>query len=279
MDLTVKSNITIWVKGSGNELRISFESDTHGDEDYYGITIWGTLSTWTCYTLYFSDFRQRGFGSSVPLETSLQQVTAIRFEACSKISGEHGFFRLDDIKLKDFGKGNDTKKPGSVTGFTVKTNDPDALVLTWENPLDLDWAGTAIYRTTKAPVAWVDYSDDDFDNEVDTNEAFFSTFGYDPPSELVDIVSGTHITVYTDSQLNSKDTYYYFVKTFDCNGNTNLLDSVNEHYARGKGTPVDTVPPSAPAFTSISMGAFSNVLVLQWQNPSDHDIVNVIVIL
>lgn len=262
-DLTAKSNISFWIKGSGHKMRVVFKSAAHTDADYYGLTIQTTPSLWTACTMNFKNLKQEGWGTSVPLTNALKRVTEIQFKAASQISGEHGYFWLDDIKLGDTPI-LDNQAPGRVTGFSVITNGSDKLKISWTNPSDIDFAGVKIYRTTSSDYDWEIWGD-----PVDAFVFSDSTIVYDG--------AGNN---FVDTNLTSGMKYYYFTVTYDWSGNTNKNATLLSNSSRGYGIPYDNEPPSAPKFIEYFPypTKISNANILKWQNPVIYDFAGTIVV-
>jgi beta-mannanase len=262
-DLTSKSNISFWIKGSGHKMRVVFKSAANPDADYYGFTINSTPSSWTACTMNFKNLKQEGWGTPIPLTNALKRITEIQFKAASQISGEHGYFWLDDIKL-----GNttivDTTPPGGVTGFSVITNGSDRLKISWTNPSDIDFAGVKIYRTTNPDYDWEING-----NPVDAYVFFDSSVVYNS--------SGNN---FVDTNLEAGVKYYYFSVTYDWNGNTNKQATLWSNSSRGYGVPYDNTPPPAPVFIEYFPypSKISNANILKWRNPTIYDFAGTIVV-
>jgi|GEM_PF-5645744 len=96
-DFSGYDHIVFSVKGSGNKMRIVFETTNINDYDYYGYNIAASPSTYTSYTLAWSSFAQEGWGALKPL--SLDAIEGIEFKASSQVSGEAGWFTIDNFRL------------------------------------------------------------------------------------------------------------------------------------------------------------------------------------
>ena len=257
-DISFKSNISLKLKGSGHKMRVVLISDEVTDYDYHGITIPATpIGVWTCYTLYFSDFRQEGWGEWKDIKNALKKVKSFQFKASSMIPGESGFFYIDDIRLGSERKPVDLIPPGNITNFSITVTNSDSLLLRWENPLDIDLAGVIIYRTTSEDYDWLIYGD-----PVDAS--VFQT------SDI--IYKGPPIESFLDTKLETGVTYLYFIRPYDTSSNFNNSCRSSDG-SRGRGVPVDTEPPSPPKFVEYYPypSLISGANVLKWQNPLDHD--------
>lgn len=108
-DLSQYNGLRFFLRGSGHQLRIIIRSDSIMGSNYddYGYVLPATPARWTEYIISFSDFQQEGWGTQlgfpkIEIDEVLKKVNKIQFKASSKISGESGYFEIDDLSFVTF---------------------------------------------------------------------------------------------------------------------------------------------------------------------------------
>jgi len=107
VDISKYNAVQFKMKGSGNKVRVILRADTFQNSnapspssyDDYGYVIGNSSSSWKEYTIFFKDFVQEGWGAKFNLDDILVNFDRIQFKAASMISGETGFFDVDDVKF------------------------------------------------------------------------------------------------------------------------------------------------------------------------------------
>ena len=89
------------LRGSGNKLRIMIRSDSVAGSNYddFGYVINQTPNNWTEFIIKFSDFNQEGWGTPMDKNEVLRHLNKIQFKASSMISGESGWFEVDNVSF------------------------------------------------------------------------------------------------------------------------------------------------------------------------------------
>ncbi len=96
-NFVASSGIKFKIRGSGKKCRVVVATTNISDYDSYGYVIESTPGAWTTYSLTWGEFSQEGWGASKPFD--LSGVSSISFKASSQITGESGWFDIDDISL------------------------------------------------------------------------------------------------------------------------------------------------------------------------------------
>ncbi len=97
IDFTKYKSISFYLRGSGHKLRIKLWSENVEGWDWHGFTIPRTPKKWKRYTIPFFVFRQEGWGK--PQKLDLRIIKRIDFQTASMVSGEEGWFEIDNLKL------------------------------------------------------------------------------------------------------------------------------------------------------------------------------------
>ena len=99
MDVSKYDGIALDIKGSGNKLRINLNTAGVSDWDFHGYNIEATPNEWRRYVIPFSEFKRAGFGTGDDQYLDLKNLKEIEFKADSGISGEEGWFAIDNIEF------------------------------------------------------------------------------------------------------------------------------------------------------------------------------------
>ena len=132
------------LKGSGKKLGIMIPSSKVHDYNDYSYTIDATPADWTEKTIYFKNFVQEDWGEKVSLDAVLKAVKSIQFKATSKISGETGSFRIDNLRFVT----NDLRAPGQITNLVHKKEAGNISKWTWTPPKDRDYDHVIVLRSS-----------------------------------------------------------------------------------------------------------------------------------
>lgn len=102
VDLSVYKGIRFWIKTQTNApigLVIAATSSVITDYDDFLYPIHPLPNQWICYTLYFNQFRQAGWGHPASLSSAIANTMTIQFKSLSDRTGEQQTIWLDEIEL------------------------------------------------------------------------------------------------------------------------------------------------------------------------------------
>lgn len=170
------------------------------------------------------------------LIASLVPNTLYHFRVSSHDASGNGATSTDQT----FTSAADTTPPANVSNFTA-TPASQQNTLTWTNPVDADFTGVRIKRSTTG-----------FPASPTSGTTVFDGIG----------------TSTVDAGLVNGTTYFYTAFAYDSSGNF-------ASGAAASGTPFDTVPPGP--VTSFIVVAGDGQNVLSWTNPPDADFSNVVI--
>ncbi len=102
MDLSSYKGLRFWIKTQTNApigVVIAATSSVVTDYDDFLYPIHPLPNQWICYTLYFSQFRQAGWGLPAQLSLALANAMTIQFKSLSDRTDEQQTILLDEIEL------------------------------------------------------------------------------------------------------------------------------------------------------------------------------------
>ena len=98
LDLSNVTSLVLYIKGSGHQLDIVFQSALVTDNNNLVYKIKSTPTQWTQLTIDIPGDLECSFGSSCQeWDDVKQQITAIQFKASSRVNGEEGDVWVDDL--------------------------------------------------------------------------------------------------------------------------------------------------------------------------------------
>jgi len=99
-DLSNVTEMSLWIKGNGNQLFINFQSPLNEDFNFLCYKINRTPTSWKKYTIKIPQDLEPQWGKSTLSWSKVsKQITALQFKASSQNSGEKGEVWVDEIVL------------------------------------------------------------------------------------------------------------------------------------------------------------------------------------
>jgi hypothetical protein len=96
-DFSSYESLAFTIKGSGEKLKIHIGTYDISDYDYHERVLGATPKDWMELVMPIADFKQEGWGKPKNLNPS--HVLLLQFQTGSQVSGEKGWFAIDDVKL------------------------------------------------------------------------------------------------------------------------------------------------------------------------------------
>ncbi|OGI11025.1 MAG: hypothetical protein A2Y40_00065 [Candidatus Margulisbacteria bacterium GWF2_35_9] len=235
LNMSQYSGLVFYAKGSGNQMNVVLRSGIVTDNDDFVYTI-NTTSDWVRYIIPFTSFSQSGWGAPKSILGALTQMKAVQFKASSKVSGENGWYRIDEVSFTTSNIPTDNTPPANVTGVSKVVN-PTSVALSWTSSTSPDNAGTRVVRSTTT-----------YPTTVTAGATIYNSNG----------------SSYTDSSVSTGVTYYYTLFAYDYSLN----------YASGvtvSAIPTATVviPSSGNIFENFEDANYQNNWKYYWYTFSD----------
>lgn len=153
MDFTDVTQMKVWLKGSGHELHIIFQSADAHDYNNQTYKMSATPTAWSEITINIPDDLESAWSGGKSWNELKEKITAIQFKASSKNVGESGELRVDSIQLAGI---------DSVVYQTRTATEPTAFGEIFFEDFDSEPIGT--YTWSQVCQAW---NDPLFGNGVD----------------------------------------------------------------------------------------------------------------